>query len=136
MTEPTPRGWTALLRAEFGEDCFYCGRTGSTDADPDGKGWHLDHVYPLRRGGPNRLWNLALACSACNASKWAYSGWGFVRWRLERSRPVAWWWEQRPTQRPDGHPQTCRCGACTFVALGERPVPNLLPNPETGRVED
>jgi hypothetical protein len=136
MIEPTPRGWTALLRAEFGDDCFYCGRVGTRDADPDGRAWHLDHVYPLRRGGPNRLWNLALACSSCNLSKWSYSGWGFVRRCQRLSRPVAWWWHERPTQRPDGHPSTCRCGACTFVALGEHPVPDLSPNPETGRVED
>jgi len=28
-----------------------------------------DHVYPRSRGGPNAMWNLALACKKCNLKK-------------------------------------------------------------------
>lgn len=31
--------------------------------------FEVEHIHPLARGGADELWNLALACRACNGSK-------------------------------------------------------------------
>lgn len=41
--------------------CAYCGET----AIPI----HIDHIYPLSRGGSNDLENLTVACAQCNIEK-------------------------------------------------------------------
>lgn len=33
------------------------------------KGWHVDHVIPLARGGSNWIANIALLCAPCNQAK-------------------------------------------------------------------
>jgi hypothetical protein len=43
--------------------CRYCGT--------DKGAFHLDHVVPASRGGPNSADNLVVACAACNISKGA-----------------------------------------------------------------
>lgn len=43
--------------------CTYCG--GQFDANS----LEMDHVVPLRRGGPHRLSNMTAACGPCNGSK-------------------------------------------------------------------
>lgn len=43
--------------------CEYCGAE-------DGP-FHIDHIFPVSRGGTNAVSNLALACAACNLSKGA-----------------------------------------------------------------
>lgn len=45
--------------------CVYCGRF-LTREDPDRT---VDHVIPKSKGGPNRMWNLVVACKACNSEK-------------------------------------------------------------------
>tara|TARA_S200002703_G_scaffold134886_1_gene123584 strand:- start:89 stop:757 length:669 start_codon:yes stop_codon:yes gene_type:complete len=40
--------------------CIYCGAKGEM---------HLDHFFPLAKGGPNVLGNLVPACPKCNSSK-------------------------------------------------------------------
>lgn len=42
--------------------CAYC-------AVSLGKGFHVDHIMPLKRGGPDERSNLQLTCVACNLSK-------------------------------------------------------------------
>lgn len=42
--------------------CAYCGT-------PLFANYHIDHVVPISRGGPDKLDNLALACPWCNQSK-------------------------------------------------------------------
>lgn len=44
-----------------GETCRYCGEKTSSI--------HIDHIFPLSRGGTNDLWNLTVSCSRCNISK-------------------------------------------------------------------
>lgn len=39
--------------------CAYCG----------GKSEHIDHVYPLSRGGSHSIGNLVQACASCNTRK-------------------------------------------------------------------
>lgn len=41
--------------------CVYCG-------DTDGP-FHLDHIWPVSRGGSNEESNLVTACASCNLSK-------------------------------------------------------------------
>jgi 5-methylcytosine-specific restriction endonuclease McrA len=43
--------------------CTYCG--GLFDAN----NLEMEHIVPLRRGGPHRLSNITAACGSCNASK-------------------------------------------------------------------
>lgn len=43
--------------------CTYCG--GQFDANS----LEMDHIVPLRRGGPHRLSNITAACGPCNGSK-------------------------------------------------------------------
>lgn len=45
--------------------CAYC---GSIDAQ------HVDHVFPLAKGGTNHWWNLTRACRHCNLTKHARCG--------------------------------------------------------------
>lgn len=41
--------------------CAYCYRVGFP--------LHIDHIIPVKHGGPSDSWNLALACKSCNSSK-------------------------------------------------------------------
>lgn len=56
-----------FTRAEIWERdsgrCHACGKL----CDP--KSWHLDHLIPLSRGGPNAPWNVAVAHPRCNLSR-------------------------------------------------------------------
>lgn len=51
--------------AKTGGRCHLCGRALDRGA------WHLDHVLPLARGGPDVLANVAPACPPCNMAKGA-----------------------------------------------------------------
>ena len=42
--------------------CFYC------DTDCSG-GYHVDHFYPIAKGGVHQSHNLVIACPTCNLSK-------------------------------------------------------------------
>lgn len=53
--------------------CFYCHESGDEAAGPDERMWHVDHVYPLVRGGDNKDDNHVLACATCNLKKHALS---------------------------------------------------------------
>ncbi|MFD0650205.1 HNH endonuclease [Streptomyces malaysiensis subsp. malaysiensis] len=56
--------------------CFFCG--GSlTD------GYHVEHFYPISKGGPHALFNLAPSCATCNLSKGARDPWAFLTEALE-----------------------------------------------------
>jgi len=43
--------------------CIYCSR------NLDGRTWHLDHYYPISKGGTNVIANLVPACKTCNLMK-------------------------------------------------------------------
>lgn len=59
----------AAVIARCRNQCSYCGRSGTSDKDPDGRAWHIEHVVPVERGGPTHAENLTLACRRCNLSK-------------------------------------------------------------------
>lgn len=52
-----------LFKLQFGK-CPCCRR-------PLGQDYHLDHIMPLKRGGPNEDSNIQLLCPDCNMSKHA-----------------------------------------------------------------
>lgn len=54
--------WLALVE-KLESRCTYCGKT----IEPSDM--HMDHIVPLRRGGPHALFNMTLACAKCNVSK-------------------------------------------------------------------
>ncbi len=57
-----PLRWKPQLLDRDGHRCVYCGET-----EPDKL--TIDHLIPRRHGGPDRPWNLAIACEHCNGSK-------------------------------------------------------------------
>lgn len=48
--------------------CQYCGTPNDEHEDPS---YHLDHIFPVSRGGKTTLSNLQLLCGPCNISKGA-----------------------------------------------------------------
>jgi len=55
----------ARVLGELGErSCFYCGKRPLERRDV-----HIDHFIPWTFAFEDRLWNLVVACSACNARK-------------------------------------------------------------------
>jgi len=46
-------------------ECYLCG-----EQIPKGNR-HVDHIYPLSKGGEHKASNLAIACASCNSSKGA-----------------------------------------------------------------
>lgn len=49
--------------------CIYCSREGGRELGPDGRRWHVDHIYPKAHGGDNNSDNKVLSCATCNLSK-------------------------------------------------------------------
>lgn len=47
--------------------CAYCGKDHG-DA-PEKRAVHIDHIIPMKQGGPNSRWNLTKVCISCNTSK-------------------------------------------------------------------
>lgn len=64
---------TAYREAITGDSCTYC--DGRTEV------MHVDHQFPLSKGGTDHWWNLAQACSTCNLTKHARCGTWFRLWR-------------------------------------------------------
>lgn len=56
-----------IVRDHF--TCVYCNRPGSTDRDPDGEMWAVDHVIPHSKGGTTCIDNGVLSCWKCNSEK-------------------------------------------------------------------
>lgn len=59
--QPIPAGVRKLVFERDGNVCAYCG-------DRNGP-FHLDHIFPVSRGGTNDPENLTPACVPCNMSK-------------------------------------------------------------------
>lgn len=49
--------------------CVYCGMRGAEDRGPDGRVWHIDHLFAKANGGDSLSDNLILACATCNLRK-------------------------------------------------------------------
>lgn len=60
MTSSELKAWIALQEKR----CFWC------DTDCDGA-YHVDHIYPLARGGKHEAPNLVISCPTCNLRKQA-----------------------------------------------------------------
>jgi hypothetical protein len=52
-----------------GNPCFYCGSAETH---------HVDHYYPIDKGGTDHFWNLVRACESCNCRKNATCGTAFL----------------------------------------------------------
>lgn len=59
---------TAYRTAISGDPCFYCGALGE----------HVDHYFPIAKGGTDHWWNLVRACGPCNRVKHAWCGTRFA----------------------------------------------------------
>lgn len=59
--------------------CQFCARPGTSEHDPDGQSWHIEHVIPVNKGGPTRADNLTLACSSCNLRKGTMPAYAFIQ---------------------------------------------------------
>jgi 5-methylcytosine-specific restriction endonuclease McrA len=46
--------------------CQYCGVRNDEHENPS---YHIDHIFPVSRGGKTELANLQLLCEPCNMSK-------------------------------------------------------------------
>ena len=66
----------AYRKAITNDPCAYCGETEGV--------FHVDHVFPISKGGDDRWYNLTRACESCNLSKSARCGTAF---RLLRGNP-------------------------------------------------
>ncbi|WP_159619467.1 HNH endonuclease [Arthrobacter zhaoguopingii] len=62
-SEPFTTDEAVALLERLGFRCTYCGGTFEPSE------MHLDHIVPLRRGGPHALYNITAACWGCNGSK-------------------------------------------------------------------
>lgn len=63
------------IRNELGERCswicIYCQQPGSPECGPDQRQWHVDHMFPVSKGGDSMDDNLLLSCATCNQKKHA-----------------------------------------------------------------
>ena len=89
---PVDRTWSdderCRLRARVivrdGHLCHYCSRPLDTRRSLG----TLDHLWPRSRGRVDALWNLVLACGACNSSRGDALDWCLCR-RCSRARWIA-----------------------------------------------
>jgi 5-methylcytosine-specific restriction endonuclease McrA len=51
------------------DPCFYCGSPVAT---------HVDHYFPLAKGGSGHWWNLVKSCDRCNNAKYVMCGTAFL----------------------------------------------------------
>ncbi|WP_425321342.1 HNH endonuclease [Deinococcus humi] len=58
------------------QGCRYCGLPN----DGLGRGFQLDHVIPLSKGGAHDFGNIALCCEPCNRAKWNSTETEFLDW--------------------------------------------------------
>jgi hypothetical protein len=69
-----PINWRRRIARRLGYEpqewvCVYCRKSGDCELGPDGRRWHVDHMYPRVHGGDDKKDNKALSCASCNLSK-------------------------------------------------------------------
>ncbi len=80
----TPKDITAHFNA-FGRCCAYC---GDTESD-----LHIEHFYPISRGGAHCKSNIVPACPSCNYSKFDHDPF--------------WWYRRQPFFSQDRLDKIC-----------------------------
>jgi 5-methylcytosine-specific restriction endonuclease McrA len=68
MNVPEFVSWVAAQK----KVCYWCSRKCSTD-------YHVDHYYPLAKGGKHEASNLVIACARCNQTKSAKDPYLFAK---------------------------------------------------------
>lgn len=67
--QPFKRGYSNIPNYRIFErdtfTCIYCGKSSIEDNIK----LHIDHIYPLSKGGSNNIDNLVTSCKYCNISK-------------------------------------------------------------------
>ncbi|MDV2581371.1 HNH endonuclease domain-containing protein [Alkalibacillus haloalkaliphilus] len=61
----TLKPFERILLSYFEAECFYCGK----DLTKSNRSSHVDHFIPWSFVQSDQIWNLVLACGACNSSK-------------------------------------------------------------------
>lgn len=59
--------------AHWGDACFY---------NANHPFEVIDHVIPVRAGGPHQIWNVVASCHSCNAKKRWTTDQAWIEWRL------------------------------------------------------
>lgn len=81
--KPTKRSMLLLERQRLGSEngwrCFYCRQVGDEIVGPDDRVWHVDHAYPLGRGGDDQRDNHVLSCATCNLQKHSRTAMEYIR---------------------------------------------------------
>lgn len=58
------------LANRFGPTCHVCGLPVNLDCRKGGERPSVDHLIPLREGGPNTLENARICHIGCNSRRW------------------------------------------------------------------
>lgn len=96
LEKPLSRGqllYLAVLRRGDPDACFYC-HVELTDENRT-----LDHYVPLRRGGPDVVDNIKLACLRCNRNKGDQLPGDFMLARMKVVRLADWQQARRDYNR-------------------------------------
>ena len=60
----------SVLRERDGDDCIHCGQVMVFGAKTKGpRNVSIEHIIPKARGGPNKIYNFALAHFDCNQKR-------------------------------------------------------------------
>ena len=73
LSRHTTKNLEALVRAELGWICVYCGASGEAER------LQLDHLWPESKGGCLVIGNVVPACPTCNSDRSAMSWRDFLR---------------------------------------------------------
>ena len=90
----------AKKRLYYVTSCAYCGIDGTFTHGPDGNFWHIDHVYPISKGGQNYASNLVKACALCNTAKADNTGRDWQPRRGTMTAALHAWTMSKPASRP------------------------------------
>jgi 5-methylcytosine-specific restriction endonuclease McrA len=74
--EPFSKEQRKIVLSYTEEKCFYCCKDLSLNY------WEIEHLWPLKLGGVNELFNLVASCKECNRQKFIYNPftWMVTKW--------------------------------------------------------
>lgn len=76
------KSWLRKIQKQPTFICYYCEKEHPTST------LHVDHLYPLSKGGIDGLENVRAACPQCNLSKRAKSPWEWWEYMMEHGFPI------------------------------------------------